>query len=89
MAKTLNSIVKLLSVVAVVAEEVRQVVAVDQVAVLEAAQQTPLVVRLNPGKEILVDLALLQILAEVEAEAAQDLSVLLQPRAAGEVVVAD
>ncbi len=89
MARTLNLIAKLLSVVAVVAEEVRQVVAVDQVAVLEAVQQIPQVVQHKPGKEILVDLALLQILAAVEEAAVQDLSALLQLRAVEEAVVAD
>jgi len=88
MAKTLNLIVRLLSVAVVAAEEVQQVVAVDQVAVLEVVQQIRLVVQHNPGKEILVDLAQLRILVVEVAEAVQARSVLLELRVE-EVLVAD
>jgi hypothetical protein len=89
MARTLNLMARLLSVVEVAAEEVRQVVAVGQVAVLEVVLQIRLVVQHNPGKEILVDLAQLRILAAEAAEAAQARSVLLELPVEEEMQVAD
>jgi hypothetical protein len=87
-AKTLNLILRLQLVVVAAEEEVPQVLAADRAAARVDAQPIRMEAHHNPDKEIVEELALLQILVAAAVAAVQDLSVLLELRAA-EVLVAD
>jgi hypothetical protein len=89
MAKTLNLMLRLQLVAVVVEEEVPQVLAADRAAARVDAQPIRMEAHHNLDKEIVEELALLQILAAAVVAAVQDLSVLLELLAAEEVLVAD